>query len=125
MRLLLDTHVLLWWLADDRRLPAEVREAVIDGTSEVAVSSVSAWEISIKQQLGKLHVPDDLEDQLEAARFSTLPVTVADGLAAGRLPRHHDNPFDRMLIAQALARNLTVATVDQRFSLYGVDLLPS
>lgn len=125
MKLLLDTHILLWWLADDRRLPAAVRGAIIEPTTRVAVSAATAWEIGIKQALGKLEAPDDLEEQLAVARFTAVPVTIPDGLAAARLPRHHDDPFDRMLIAQAVTRDLMIATVDARFVHYGVPLLPS
>jgi PIN domain nuclease of toxin-antitoxin system len=97
--------------------------AIADGANLVAVSAASAWEISIKRALGKLQAPDDLEAQLEASDFVALPITVADGLAAGSLPRHHDDPFDRMLVAQARANGLTVVTRDSRLARYGVDLL--
>ena len=125
MRLLLDSHALLWWLADDPRLPESARSAIADGTTAVAVSAATTWEISIKAALGKLTAPDDLLDQLSASRFEALDITVADGMAAGRLPRHLDDPFDRMLVAQAMARDLTIVTVDPRFADYEVDMLPS
>jgi PIN domain nuclease of toxin-antitoxin system len=125
VRLLLDSHILLWWLGDDPRLGSAVREAVTDGANEVAVSAASTWEISIKQALGKLSAPDDLAAQVEREGFSAWPITLEDGTAAGRLPRHHDDPFDRMLIAQARRRQFTIATVDQRFAAYDVDLLPA
>jgi PIN domain nuclease of toxin-antitoxin system len=122
MRLLLDTHALLWWLADEG-LSARAREAVADPANLVAVSAASAWEISIKKALGKLAAPDDLEHQLEAGGFEPLPISVAHAVAAGHLPRHHEDPFDRMLIAQALAEGLTVVTRDKRFDDYGIPLL--
>jgi PIN domain nuclease of toxin-antitoxin system len=122
MRLLLDTHALLWWLADEG-LSAQAREAVADPANLVAVSAASAWEISIKKALGKLAAPDDLEHQLEAGGFEPLPISVAHAVAAGHLPRHHEDPFDRMLIAQALAEGLTVVTRDKRFYDYGIPLL--
>ena len=122
MRLLLDTHALLWWLADES-LPARTREAIADPVNLVAVSAASAWEISIKKALGKLAAPDDLADQLEAGGFEPLPISVAHAIAAGHLPRHHEDPFDRMLIAQALAEGLTIVTRDKRFDDYGVPLL--
>lgn len=121
--LLLDTHVLLWWLSDDERLPERLRAAVADGGNEVFVSAASAWEMSIKAALGKLTVPDGLREELEQQGFSELPVTVDDGLAAGALPRHHDDPFDRMLIAQAARRGLRLLSVDRRFGEYDVRLL--
>ncbi|MCI2237798.1 MULTISPECIES: type II toxin-antitoxin system VapC family toxin [Kineococcus] len=120
---LLDTHVLLWWLSDDERLPERMRAAVADGENEVFVSAASAWEMSIKAALGKLTVPDGLHEELERQGFTELPVTVDDGLAAGALPRHHDDPFDRMLIAQAARRGLRLLSVDRRFSDYDVRLL--
>jgi PIN domain nuclease of toxin-antitoxin system len=125
VRLLLDTHALLWWLADDRRLSTEAREAIADGKNVVAVSAASAWEISIKRALGKLDAPEDLEAQIELNGFVALPITLADGVAAGLLPRHHDDPFDRMLVSQADSGRWIVMTRDTRFSLYGVDLLPA
>ena len=83
---------------------------------------VSAWEIAIKKALGKLSAPDDLADQVRAGGFSELPMTIADGVLAGALPRHHDDPFDRMLVAQATRHGLTLMTRDPTFSVYGVAL---
>jgi len=124
MRLLLDTNALLWWLADEG-LAAQARDAIADPENLVVVSAVSAWEISIKKALGKLAAPDDLEHQVQVGGFTPLPITIAHGVAAGKLARHHDDPFDRMLIAQALAEGLTVVTRDKRFSDYSVTLLPA
>lgn len=122
MRLLLDTHILLWWLADED-LSAPAREAIADPANLVAVSTASAWEISIKKALGKLTAPDDLEQQVREGGFVPLPISLAHGVAAGRLPRHHEDPFDRMLIAQARAERLTIVTRDKRFEDYDVALL--
>lgn len=124
MRLLLDTHALLWWLADEG-LAASAREAISDPANEVAVSAASAWEISIKKSLGKLIAPDDLADQVQASGFAPLPITLAHGLAAGQLPRHHEDPFDRMLIAQAIGEGMTLVTRDKRFDAYRVSTLPA
>ena len=124
MRLLLDTNALLWWLADTG-LADQAREAIADPANFVAVSAVSAWEIFIKKAQGKLAAPDDLEHQVQAGGFTPLPVTIAHAVAAGELVRHHDDPFDRMLIAQALAEGLTIVTRDKRFSDYSVALLPA
>ena len=120
MTLLLDTHILLWWLFGDPKLTPAMREAIMDPTSAVAVSAVTAWEIAIKAALGKLAVPDRLAQQLHDEGFDELPITVEDGLAAGALPRHHGDPFDRMLIAQAARRRLVVVTADRRFADYDV-----
>lgn len=124
MRLLLDTNALLWWLADEG-LTVQARDAIADPENLVVVSAVSAWEISIKKALGKLTAPDDLEHQVQAGGFIPLPITIAHGVAAGQLVRHHDDPFDRMLIAQALAEGLTIVTRDKRFSDYNVTLVPA
>ena len=122
MSLLLDTHVLLWWLTDDVRLPERMRASVADATTDVFVSAASAWEMSIKSALGKLTVPDGLGEELRQQGFKELAVTLEDGLAAGALPRHHDDPFDRVLIAQAARRDLLLLTVDRRFADYEVRL---
>ena len=124
MRLLLDTHALLWWLAD-AGLTDQARDAIADPANLIMVSAASAWEISIKKALGKLAAPDDLEQQVDAGGFSALPVSVAHAIAAGQLPRHHDDPFDRMLIAQAFAEGLTIVTHDKRFTDYDVAMLPT
>jgi PIN domain nuclease of toxin-antitoxin system len=123
VRLLLDTHALLWWLVDDPRLAPEARDAVASPESFVAVSAASAWELSIKRALGRLELPDRLEEQLERAGLSPLPITIAHALHAGRLPRHHADPFDRMLVAQAQLEGLTVVTRDPRIAEYGVSTL--
>jgi PIN domain nuclease of toxin-antitoxin system len=124
VRLLLDTHVLLLWLADEG-LNGQTRDAISDPDNLVMVSAASAWEISIKKALGKLSAPDDLERQVDESGFGPLPISVAHGIAAGRLPRHHDDPFDRMLIAQAYAEGLTIITRDKRFADYNVAMLPT
>src|SRR5690348_1123781 len=122
MRLLLDTHVLLWWLAD-RPLSTQAYQAIADPANDVAVSAVTAWEISIKKALGKLHAPDDLPAQLEDCGFSALPISIEHAMVAGALPRHHDDPFGRMLVAQARAEDLTLVTRDERIADYGVHVL--
>jgi PIN domain nuclease of toxin-antitoxin system len=124
VRLLLDTHALLWWLADES-LSQRARDAIADPDNLVMVSAATAWEISIKKALGKLAAPDDLEQQVQAGGFTALPISIAHGIAAGQLARHHEDPFDRMLIAQAVAESLTIVTRDQRFEDYAVALLPA
>lgn len=121
--LLLDTHVLLWWLADHPRLTTSMRAAIAEPTSTVLVSAATAWEMSIKAALGRLDAPDDLAGELARQGFDELPVTMADGTAAGRLPRHHDDPFDRMLVAQARRLDATLVSADARLVPYDVRLL--
>ncbi len=123
MNLLLDTHVLLWWLADDPALPVAARAAIANPDTRVLVSAASVWEISIKQAAGHLDAPDDLIDAIEHNDFDTLPITASHALAAGKLAPHHPDPFDRMLIAQAELDRLTLVTVDRRFADYDVELL--
>jgi PIN domain nuclease of toxin-antitoxin system len=120
VKLLLDTHALIWILSDDPRLTAEAREAISDPETFVAVSPASAWEIEIKRALGKLDAPNDLLQQVADARFVPLSITLEHAVTAGALPPHHRDPFDRMLIAQALLEGLTIATRDPRFEPYAV-----
>ena len=122
MRLLLDTHALLCWLADEG-LTDQAQDAIADPANLVMVSAASAWEISIKKALGKLSAPDDLDRQVDESGFTPLPISIAHGIAAGKLRRHHDDPFDRMLVAQALAEGLTIVTHDKRFADYEVAML--
>lgn len=123
MRLLLDTHVLLWWLGNHPSLDARAASAIADQDSTVFVSAVSAWEISIKWALGKLKAPSDLEARMESHRFEPLPINISHAMEAGALPRHHEDPFDRMLVAQASLERLTIVTADPRLDLYGVPTL--
>jgi PIN domain nuclease of toxin-antitoxin system len=118
-----DKHVLLWWLADDPSLGDEARKSTSASDSSVFVSAASAWEIAIKRALGKLDAPSDLVRQIELNRFAPLPTTVSHAYAAGALPRHHDDPFDRVLVAQATAEGLILVTRDPRMRLYGVGTL--
>ena len=124
MRLLLDTHVLLWWLADDPKLPGPAADAIASGDTPVFVSAATAWEIAIKKAAGRLDAPDDLIGALDDNDFDALPITTVHALTAGTLPPHHADPFDRMLIAQARTDGLTIVTVDPRFAAYDVDLRP-
>jgi PIN domain nuclease of toxin-antitoxin system len=123
VRLLLDTHAFLWWLDNSTKLSRQAKEAIAAPESEVNVSAVSAWEIAIKKAIGKLKVPDDLKGQLARHRFTPLPVSFDHAMLAGSLPRHHDDPFDRMLIAQAEAEGMTLVTRDPHIRLYDVPTL--
>lgn len=123
MRLLLDTHVLVWWLDDDPRLGDKARRAIGHPRNEAAVSAATAWEISTKVALGKLRFEHDLLSVLRTNDFTPLPISVEHATAAGALPRHHGDPFDRLLIAQAVTEGLTVVTGDRRFGTYDVAVL--
>jgi PIN domain nuclease of toxin-antitoxin system len=122
LRLLLDTHVLLWWFAGERLVP-EAKRLIAAPDSEVFVSAVSPWEAEIKAQIGKLTVRGDLAAQVARDGFIELQVSFAHGVAAARLPRHHRDPFDRMLVAQAQLEGLTIVTRDPVFDNYAVAVL--
>ena len=124
MRLLLDTHAFLWWLAGNTRLPMSARRAIEDPDNDVIVSAASAWEIATKYRIGKLSeaaaVAQDVAGAIASQGFEELPITVEDAERAGRLPGPHGDPFDRMLIAQAVARGLVLVSIDRVFDKYGV-----
>jgi PIN domain nuclease of toxin-antitoxin system len=123
VRLLLDTQALLWTLSDPSSLSSRSRERLERADSTILVSVVSTWEIEIKRALGKLEVPDDLLQQMKRLRFLELPLHIRHVQQLRKLPQLHRDPFDRMLIAQALADDLTVVTRDQRILSYSVKSL--
>jgi PIN domain nuclease of toxin-antitoxin system len=123
VNLLLDTAVLLWWLDDNPRLGPPARDAIADETNLVVVSAASAWEMAIKAALGKLRTPEGLVNVLTQEGFSTLTIGIDHALRAGALPPHHSDPFDRMLVAQAIVEELVLVTADQHLSAYPVDIL--
>ena len=124
MRLLLDTHILIWAVSMPDRLSPPVRAALETPDNDVLVSAASAWEIAIKQALGRLTFPLDIYDRvLDEAGFAHLPILAAHGIEAGALPRHHADPFDRLLIAQARVEALTLVTADAAFMPYDVRIL--
>ncbi len=125
MRLLLDTHAYLWWLNDDPKLSDQARQGMADLTAIVYVSAASIWEISIKTQLGKLAIDGDPVKEIWSNGFVELPMTARHADHAGRLPRHHEDPFDRMLIAQAQLEHLVLVSRDAAFKEYTVSLLPA
>jgi PIN domain nuclease of toxin-antitoxin system len=120
VNLLLDTHVLLWCLSAPDKLSAKTRKRIERADQVVFVSAASAWEIEIKRDLGKLKAPKDLAYQLQAKRFTELPLEVRHTAALSSLPRLHQDPFDRMLIAQAMADGLTLVTADGAIRAYPV-----
>jgi PIN domain nuclease of toxin-antitoxin system len=123
MKFLLDTHVLIWSLENNPLLSEEARTAIIDGRNRIFVSAASVWEISIKVKMGKLSVPDNLAEELEQHRFSKLDIKFTHAHLAGRLPEIHKDPFDRMLIAQAITEQMTIITGDRKILQYHVETL--
>jgi PIN domain nuclease of toxin-antitoxin system len=121
-RLLVDSHVLLWHVVDDPRLTPEPT-AIEAVDAEVLVSTASLWEIAIKTALGKLDAPDDLPARVEALGFYLLPVSAEHAWQVRRLPHHHGDPFDRLLIAQAQIERLTIVTPDALFDAYDVTVV--
>lgn len=119
MTLLLDTHALLWLLAGDRRI-AHLRNELSRTRNTVLLSAVSIWEAAIKSTLGKLQVPDDLPERASAFAFERLPVTDTHAWGVRQLPPHHDDPFDRLLIVQALSERAAIVSADVVFDRYGV-----
>lgn len=123
MKLLLDTHVLLWWLSDDPALVAEARDAIAKPDNLVYVSTVSVWEILVKRVLGKLDIPDEWTESLVEESFRRLPITWEHALHLARLPELHRDPFDRLLIAQAIVEDLVIVTHDDAILRYGTAAL--
>lgn len=123
LRLLLDTHVLLWALAGHSRLSTDTLTTIADPLNEVFVNAGTLWEIAIKRALGKLHTPENLIAEIALAGLIELPVTFRHGQLAAEIPLYHKNPFDRMLVAQAQAEGLILVTDDATLQRYGVPTL--
>jgi len=124
LRLLLDTHVLYWFFYEPRRVRATVAAAVRDTDNDLFVSAASTWEIAIKAALGKIRAePKDLAAEIARTAMREVPITIAHTMAVRDLPRHHKDPFDRILIAQALAEHLTIVSADKMFAAYSVPVL--
>ena len=127
VRILLDTHAFLWWLAGSERLSEAARRAIVNDANGIFVSAASAWEMATKYRLGKLPgaaaVVLDMAASIAGQGFEELAITVDDGGRAGRLPGPLRDPFDRMLIAQALARELVLISIETHFDRYGVHRL--
>jgi len=119
-RILLDTHTLLWWLADDKALGKAAKALISDARNEVLVSAVTTWEIAIKKKKGLLTAPDNMDAIIEDEGFSKLSITLFHGEQAGSLQDIHRDPFDRMLIAQTQAEGLELLTADSTIPKYGI-----
>jgi PIN domain nuclease of toxin-antitoxin system len=127
MKLLLDTHTLIWWFSESPRLSRTAREAIFNENNDVFVSAVSAWEISIKEHAGKLAVSRDLLEDFDitiaSQNFQALPVATRHAFQGGRFEARHKDPFDRLLAAQALVEGLTLVSGDRKMHEFGVPLL--
>ena len=127
MRVLLDTHAFIWWVADSSRLSTAAYLVIDDETNEIVVSAASAWEIATKYRLGKLPeaeaIATDVAECIADEGFEALSISVADAERSGRLPGLHGDPFDRLLIAQTLRHDLPIVSVDAEFDSYGVNRL--
>ncbi len=123
MNLLLDTHVALWALGDPSRLGDATRAALADPRNVVAVSAASVWEVEIKRALGKLDAPAGFAAECVIRGFDELPITFDHAAAASQLARHHHDPFDRMLMGQAMIEDYRIVTADRAFEHYGVEVV--
>jgi PIN domain nuclease of toxin-antitoxin system len=127
VRLLIDTHVLIWWLRDPWRIPGHVQDAIVQAASDVFVSAASAWEISVKLRIGKLAFDaaflDEFDAQVRSLAFEPLPMTAAHAIAGARLPGNHKDPFDRMIAGQAEVERLTIVTADTAFAGLGARVM--
>jgi PIN domain nuclease of toxin-antitoxin system len=127
LRVLLDTHAFLWWISDDPRLPEKAREIIADGRNELFFSAASGWEISIKAGLGRLKVAGDLQrfiaDQLSRNAIKVLPIYLSHTLHTRVLPDHHRDPFDRILVSQAILEEMPLLSADPKIPHYPVEVV--
>ena len=127
MKLFADTHVLLWWIENDRRISSRAATLIADPDCAVFVSIATVWEIAVKAALGQLEMPVDLgaflRNELARNGFENLPITFEHAVAVGDLPGHHRDPFDRLLIAQSRIEGLPLVSRDQHFARYEIDLV--
>ena len=119
MRILLDTHLLLWWLGNSPTLSDSAHALISEPENTIFVSAVSLWEIWLKESLGRLRLPADFESKMASEPFESLPMSAAHARQVALLPWHHRDPFDRMLVAQARAENLILLTADSAVTAYG------
>jgi PIN domain nuclease of toxin-antitoxin system len=127
MRALLDTHSFLWWITDSPRLSSRVREIIADGRNELFFSAASGWEIAIKARLGRLEIPGGperfLTEQLSRNAIQALPIYLSHAVRTYALPAHHQDPFDRLLVSQALLERLPILSADAQISRYPVEVV--
>jgi PIN domain nuclease of toxin-antitoxin system len=123
MKLLLDTHVLIWWPSDARKLSQTEIDIITDSDNLIFVSAATAWEIAVKKMIGKLEAPDDLPAALAVNNFLELPITIEHSQKLYQLPLHHNDPFDRIMVAQAISEDLTFMTRDTKIALYDIKII--
>jgi PIN domain nuclease of toxin-antitoxin system len=123
MKILLDTHILIWWLSDASRLSQTEIDLITDSDNFIFVSAATAWEIAVKKTIGKLESPDDLPAALAVNNFLELPITIEHSQKLYELPLHHNDPFDRIMIAQAISEDLTFMTRDAKIALYDIRIV--
>lgn len=123
MILILDAHALLWWLRDEPSFDRAARASIADPANDVVVSAATIWELEIKRAMGKLQAPDDLLELLDTEDFDCIPIVGEDAVRAAHLPIHHRDPFDRMILAQALRLDAIVVSRDRAFDAYDVPVL--
>lgn len=127
MKILLDTHAFLWWITDDVKLSEFARKMMADGKNTLLLSAASAWEIAIKARLGRLKIPDPpdrfISEQMFQNTIQALPIQMSHALHVYHLPPHHQDPFDRLLIAQAELEGLTLLSSDQQMKKYDVETI--
>ncbi len=124
MKSLLDTHILLWWLADDQQLATQARDVIADPANDILVSVVSLWEIVVKERVGKLQADiTEISDAIARDGFTLLPISLAHLRELTGLPMHHRDPFDHLLIAQAISEQATLLSQDQNILKYPVHVL--
>ena len=124
MKVLLDTHTILWWITGDNRLSSSAREIITNGDNELFLSAATGWEIAIKAQLGRIKLPKEphsfISEQLRLNSIQSLPIHMSHALHIYSLPNHHRDPFDRLIIAQAQLENLPILTMDPQIAKYKV-----
>jgi PIN domain nuclease of toxin-antitoxin system len=123
MKLLLDTHILIWWLSEASRLSQTEIALITDSDNFIFVSAATAWEIAVKKMIGKLEAPDDLPAALAVNNFLELPITIEHSQKLYQLPLHHNDPFDRIMVAQAISEDLTFMTRDTKIALYDIRVI--
>jgi PIN domain nuclease of toxin-antitoxin system len=120
LNFLIDTHILLWWLADHPSLSSKARKLISNENNLIFVSMASIWEMIIKKAIGKLKTPDNIDNVLKENDFKELPIKLEHVIAVGHLPNYHKDPFDRMLLAQAKCETLTLITSDEKLTIYEI-----